>query len=158
MRRLRFENGPLDPTDEALLQALSRDGRASIADLARHVGLSAPSVSERLKRLEEAGIVTGYAAKIDPVALGYTVSAWIRVRPIPGKLKEAAEILASQPEIVSCDRITGEDCFLAKAQVPTIADLEPVIDRINPVAATNTSILQSTLVAPRLPTQAAKDL
>lgn len=151
MKRLRYENGPLDATDEQILRALERDGRASIADLARLVGLSAPSVSERLKRLEEAGVVTGYAARIDPAALGYGISAWIRVRPIAGKLKEAADILQSAPGIVSCDRITGDDCFLAKAQVTDMADLEPLIDRINQVAATNTSIIQSTLVTPRLP-------
>lgn len=151
MKRFRYENGPLDRTDINLLQALTEDGRTSIAELARLVGLSAPSVSERLKRLEEAGIVTGYAAKIDLAALGRPVSAWVRIRPIAGKLKEASEILRGIPEIVSCDRITGEDCFLAKVQVAEIADLEPVIDAINPVAATNTSIIQTTLISPRLP-------
>ncbi|UUX50632.1 Lrp/AsnC family transcriptional regulator [Nisaea acidiphila] len=151
MRRLRYENGPLDRTDEQLLLALSENGRASIADLARRVGLSSPSVSERLKRLEEAGIVTGYAARIDAAALGCRIGAWLRIRPIAGKLKETAAILEAAPEIVSCDRITGDDCFLAKAQVPDIADLEPLIDKINQVASTNTSIIQSTIVAPRLP-------
>lgn len=151
MKRLRYETGPLDRTDVDLLQVLTEDGRTSIADLARRVGLSAPSVSERLKRLEEAGIVSGYTVKIDLAALGRPVSAWIRVRPIAGKLKETAAILRAIPEIISCDRITGEDCFLAKAQVAEIADLEPVIDAINPVAATNTSIIQTTLIAPRLP-------
>lgn len=151
MKRLRYEIGDLDAVDLALLQALAADARLSIAALARRVGLSAPSVSERLKRLEEAGVIEGYAATINPKALGFDLAAWLRIRPIPGQLPKVAEILKSLPQIVICDRITGEDCFIARALVRSVEDLEALIDKIIPYAMTNTSIIQSSPVEPRLP-------
>ena len=77
MKRLRYENGSLDAVDAKLLDALSRDARITIADLARLVGLSGPSVSERIRRLEEAGVISGYAATLDPKALGYPLAVWL---------------------------------------------------------------------------------
>lgn len=151
MKDLRYGIGALDSIDLALLQALSSEARLSIAALARRVGLSAPSVSERLKRLEEAGAIEGYAAQINPRALGYQLAAWLRIRPIPGQLPKVAEIVRSLPQIVSCDRITGEDCFIARALVRSVEDLESLIDKIIPYATTNTSIIQSSPVEPRLP-------
>jgi Lrp/AsnC family leucine-responsive transcriptional regulator len=151
MRRLRYENGPLDQVDAALLEALAENARLSLAELARGVGLSPPSVSERIKRLEDAGVIAGYRAEIDPAALGLPVSAWLRIRPVPGQLRQVVEVLAGLPEIVSCDRVTGEDCFIAKAYVRSIADLERVIDALIPYAMTNTAIIQSSPVESRLP-------
>lgn len=151
MKRLRYENGPLDQVDMAILQALVADARISIAELARMVGLSSPSVSERIKRLEEAGVIDGYCVKINPTALGLPIAAWLRIRPIPGQLHKVAEILRELPQIVECDRITGEDCFIARAHVRSVEDLERLIDRIIPYAMTNTSIVQSSPVERRLP-------
>ena len=151
MNNLRYGAGALDSVDLALLQALSSEARLSIAALARRVGLSAPSVSERLKRLEEMGVIEGYVAQINPRALGYQLAAWLRIRPIPGQLPKVAEIVRSLPQIVSCDRITGEDCFIARALVRSVEDLESLIDKIIPYATTNTSIIQSSPVEPRLP-------
>jgi Lrp/AsnC family leucine-responsive transcriptional regulator len=152
MRRLRYENGGVDALDKAILGILSENARISLADLARATGLSAPSVSERLKRLEEAGIIDGYTIRIDPKALGLPLAAWLRIRPIPGQLQQVAEILRDCPEIVECDRVTGEDCFIAKAHLRSMDHLEALIDRIIPHAMTNTSIIQSSPVARRLPT------
>jgi Lrp/AsnC family leucine-responsive transcriptional regulator len=151
MKRLRYENGAIDRTDVKLLQALSADARTSVAELARLVGLSPPSVSERIRRLEEAGVIEGYAARINPKALGLPLAAWLRIRPIPGELRKVAEILNGLPEIVECDRITGEDCFIARAHVRSVEALEQLIDQIIPYAMTNTSIIQSSPVARRLP-------
>lgn len=151
MKRLRYENANLDEIDGRLLALLAADARASVAALAREVGLSAPSVAERLRRLEEAGVVTGYSVAVDPRALGLALGAWIRIRPLPGQLRKVAALLDGLPEIVECDRITGEDCFLARAQVAAVEDLEALIDEIIPYATTNTSIVQSTPVARRLP-------
>ena len=156
MKRLRFENGDLDGTDAQLLEALAADARQPVAELARLVGLSPPSVAERIKRLEEAGVIRGYAAQIDPKALGRPLAAWLRVRPLPGKLKQVAAILQGLPEVVECDRITGEDCFLAKAHLRSVEELEAVIDRIIPYAMTNTSIIQSAPVPRRLPPVTAR--
>lgn len=151
MKRLRYENGAVDRVDARLITALAENARLSLADLAREVGLSAPSVAERVKRLEEAGVIGGYRAEINPEALGLPLAAWLRIRPVPGQLRMVAEILRRLPEIVSCDRVTGEDCFIARAQVRSVEDLEALIDEIIPYAMTNTSIIQSSPVPPRLP-------
>jgi Lrp/AsnC family leucine-responsive transcriptional regulator len=151
MKHLRDRNIEIDAVDAGILSALTADARLSVAELARSVSLSAPSAAERIRRLEEAGVIEGYAASIDPRALGLTIAAWLRVRPIPGELKTVAEILRSAPEIVECDRVTGEDCFVARAHLKSIEDLEGLIDRIIPHAMTTTSIIQSTLVKRRPP-------
>lgn len=151
MKRLRFGNGAVDAVDVTILRALATDARATMADLARAVGLSAPSVTERVRRLEEAGVIRGYGAVIDPAALGLPLAAWIRIRPMPGQLRKTAEVLQGLDAVVECDRITGDDCFIAKAHVRSVGELEAVIDRIMPYAMTNTSVIQSSPVGRRLP-------
>ena len=151
MNRLRYENGNVDAVDRKLLDALIANARTSNAELARLVGLSAPSVAERIKRLEEAGVIEGYTATINPGALGLPIAAWLRIRPIPGELHRVAQILRDLPEIVECDRITGEDCFIARAHLRSVGDLETLIDELISYAMTNTSIIQSSPVERRLP-------
>ncbi|WP_421857228.1 Lrp/AsnC family transcriptional regulator [Oricola sp.] len=151
MKRLRYENGDIDRVDEKILAELTANARITMAELARRIGLSAPSAAERMRRLEEAGVITGYGARVSMPALGLPVSAWLRIRPIPGELQRVAEILKAIPEISECDRVTGDDCFLARAHLASIGDLERIIDMIIPHAMTNTSIIQSSPVAQRLP-------
>jgi Lrp/AsnC family leucine-responsive transcriptional regulator len=151
MNLLPIEGSGLDATDMRILRILLDDARTSVADIARAVGMSAPSVSERMRRLEENGTIQGYAAQINPAALGLPLGAWLRVRPVPGELARVAEILKEIPEIATCDRVTGEGCFIARVQVRSVVDLERVIDRIIPYAMTNTSIVQSSPVPARLP-------
>jgi len=141
----------MDAIDAEILSRLARDARTSVAELARTVGLSPPSVAERLRRLEEAGVIVGYTIAIDPAALGLPLAAWLRIRPLPGRLKRVAETLQNLPEVVECDRITGEDCFLARAHVASVGHLEELIDKLIPDAMTNTSIIQSSPVPRRLP-------
>jgi Lrp/AsnC family transcriptional regulator, leucine-responsive regulatory protein len=151
MKRLRDRNDDIDAVDARILAALTADARISVAELARSVALSAPSAAERVRRLEESGLIEGYAASLDPRALGLMVAALVRVRPLPGALTTVADILRAAPEIVECDRVTGEDCFVARAHVKSIEDLEGLIDRIIPHAMTTTSIIQSTLIKRRPP-------
>jgi len=151
MRRLRNENTNLDAIDARILSVLAADARTSVAELARTVGLSPPSAAERIRRLEEAGVIEGYTVAIDPKALGLPIAAWMRIRPLPGELKTVADILRTMPEIVECDRVTGEDCLVARAHLKSIEDLERLIDQIIPHAMTTTSIIQSTLVRRRPP-------
>jgi Lrp/AsnC family transcriptional regulator, leucine-responsive regulatory protein len=151
MKRLQYQNGEIDATDRKLLEALVANARISNAELARRVKLSGPSVSERIKRLEEAGVIEGYTIRINAEALGLPVSAWLRIRPTPGQLHKVAEILRGLPDVVECDRVTGEDCFVARAHVKSVKDLERLIDEVIPYATTNTSIIQSSPVARRLP-------
>jgi Lrp/AsnC family leucine-responsive transcriptional regulator len=149
--RLRNAETRLDETDARLLRALADDARTSIAELARVVGLSSPSVSERIRRLEEAGVIEGYTVEINAQALGLPLVAWLRIRPVPGGLQKVAKLLQELPQIVECDRVTGEDCFIARAYVASVDELEKLIDRIIPYAMTNTSIIQSSPVKRRLP-------
>ena len=151
VKRLRNENPYLDAVDLHILRFLAEDARTSVAEIARSVGMSAPSVSERIRRLQDSGTIQAYTIRIDQAAFGLPLSAWVRIRPVPGQLAKVAEILQTIGEIVSCDRVTGEDCFIARLQVRSIIDLEVVIDRISPYAMTNTAIIQSSPVAPRLP-------
>lgn len=149
MKRLRTESADLDVSDMKILRLLEKDARISTAELARSVGLSAPSVAERMKRLQESGVIEAYSVRINPATLGLPLSAWLRIRPVPGQLALLAEIIRELPEIVQCDRVTGEDCFVALAHVGSVAELERVIDRIIPYAMTNTAIIQSSPVVAR---------
>ncbi len=151
MNRLRFENSTLDDIDAEILATLSAEARMTIADLARKVGLSAPSVAERIKRLEEAGVILGYGARINPVALGLPLAVHIRIRPMPGQVSKLAALLNKLPAIVECDRITGDDCYVARAHVASVQELEKLIDLILPLGTTNTAIIQSSPVERRLP-------
>jgi len=131
--------------------ALAKDARTPMRELAQQIGLSAPSTTERVRRLEEAGVIEGYAVRVNPSAIGLPLGAYLRIRPMAGELNRVAELLASLPEVIFCDRVTGDDCFIAKALVPTTADLETLIDGLLPYATTNTSVVVSTTVAARMP-------
>src|SRR5215211_9530866 len=100
----RRENG-LDDANLRLLGELQQDARLSLAELGRRVGLSSPAVAERLARLEEAGVITGYRAEVDPRALGYSLGVVIRIRPAPRELGKVAELAERTPEVVECHRI-----------------------------------------------------
>jgi Lrp/AsnC family leucine-responsive transcriptional regulator len=144
-----INNDVLDDVNRRLLVELQRDGRLSLAELGRRVGLSAPAVAERVERLELQGVIRGYRAVLDPVAVGYTLSAFIRVRPAPQQLHKVSELAQALPEIVECHRITGDDCFLIRAHLRSIGHLEEVIDQLAPFGQTTTSIVQSSPVSGR---------
>jgi Lrp/AsnC family leucine-responsive transcriptional regulator len=139
----------LDSTNRRLLAELQANARVTQAELARRVGLSSPAVAERLQRLEQHGVICGYRAEIDPAAVGFSLSAIIRVRPAPRQLHKVAELARSLPEIVQCDRITGEDCYLIRAHVRDVHHLEELIDQLAPYGQTTTSIVQSSPVPAR---------
>ena len=147
----RIESVELDESDRRLIQALDRNARTSTADLARLIGLSPQSTSDRIRRLEDLGVITGFTVRLDPSALGLGIGAYIRIRPAMGELQRVAGLVTDIPEIIECDRVTGEDCFVAKVFVSGMADLERVIDKLLPYAQTNTSIIQSSPVRRRQP-------
>jgi len=140
----------LDGTDVKLIGLLYENARTPITELARAVGMTAPSVNERLKRLEESGVISGYRIDINPVALGYSLMAIVRMRQQPGKIKQLEALIESIPEFVECDKVTGDDCFVARLYLKDISDLDPILDRVAEVADTNTAIVKSTPVARRL--------
>jgi Lrp/AsnC family transcriptional regulator, leucine-responsive regulatory protein len=138
-----------DVTNRRILAELQNDGRLSLAELGRRVGLSPPAVAERVQRLERDGVITGYHARVDPRALGYALTTVIRIRPAPRQIPNVAELARSTPEIVECHRITGEDCFFMKATVRDVEHLEELIDRFVIYGQTTTSIVQSSPVPGR---------
>jgi Lrp/AsnC family transcriptional regulator, leucine-responsive regulatory protein len=143
------EGAILDATNLRVLAELQANARLSLAELGRRVGLSSPAVAERLGRLERDGVVRGYHADVDPRALGYALSAVIRIRPAPRQIGEVARIARETPEVVECNRITGDDCFVMRAHVRDVDHLEAVIDRFTVFGQTTTSIVQSSPVPGR---------
>jgi Lrp/AsnC family transcriptional regulator, leucine-responsive regulatory protein len=140
----------IDDVDHRLLAELQADARTSLAELGRRVGLSAPSVGERLRRLEDEGVITGYEARVDPRALGYTLGVIIRIRPGPRLLPVVAELARQTPEVVECHRVTGDDCYVMTAYVRDVEHLEAVIDAFAAHGQTTSAIMQSSPV-PRRP-------
>jgi Lrp/AsnC family leucine-responsive transcriptional regulator len=122
-----------------------------MTELARRVGMSAPSITERVQRLEEAGIIAGYRLELSPKALGLSIAAYVRIRPSPGQLPKLAELAQQTPAVVECHRITGEDCFLLKLHVAEVDQLEKVLDKFQLFGTTTTSIVQSSPVPLRPP-------
>ncbi|MGL6155215.1 MAG: Lrp/AsnC family transcriptional regulator, partial [Ralstonia mannitolilytica] len=96
----------IDDVDQRILDVLLTDSRISLKQLAEQVGLSAPSVSERLRRLEERGVIRQYTVDLDPKALGYPLQAIVRVRPMPGKLHIVQRLIEEIPQISECDKVT----------------------------------------------------
>jgi Lrp/AsnC family leucine-responsive transcriptional regulator len=138
-----------DGTNRRILEELQQDGRISLAELGRRVGLSPPAVAERVQRLERDGVIVGYHARVDPRAVGYSLMSVIRVRPAPRQIAKVAELARDTPEIVECHRITGEDCFFMKATVRDVEHLEQLIDQFVVYGQTTTSIVQSSPVPGR---------
>jgi Lrp/AsnC family transcriptional regulator, leucine-responsive regulatory protein len=144
----RRENG-LDDANLCLIAELQADARLSLAELGRRVGLSSPAVAERLARLEEIGVSTGYRAEVDPRALGWALAVIIRIRPAPRELHKVAELAQRTPEVVECHRVTGDDCYIMKAHVREVEDLEELIDRFAIYGQTTTSLVHSSPVPAR---------
>jgi len=137
----------LDATDYRIIDELIADGRISLAEL----GLSSPAVAERVKRLEQGGVITGYRAEIDPRALGYQLTAIVRVKPAVRQLSKIAALAADIPQIEECLRITGEDCFYLKLHLGSIEELPSVLDQFLLYGETTTSIVNATPVPRRDP-------
>lgn len=136
-------NPLLDPTDVAMIEALQEDGRISVSELGRKVGLSQPATSERLKRLEERGVIAGYAVRIDPGAIGLNMMAVIRLRTTHEFIRPCLKQFAAMPQVIEVLRLTGEDCFLLKVIVPTPRDLETIVDSIAKYGSVTTSLVLS---------------
>ena len=144
-----FEAPELDAIDQHVLSELQFDARVSMAELGRRVGLSAPAVTERVVRLERAGIISGYHATVNPKAIGYPIAAIVRIRPAAQQLRKIPELALDTPEVVACHRITGEDCFLLELHLRDMDDLEEILDRFVLFGQTTTSIVHSSPVARR---------
>ncbi|MDP2696707.1 Lrp/AsnC family transcriptional regulator [Thalassospira sp.] len=141
----------IDEIDQRLVEALLADSRLSLKELAARVGLSSPSVSERVRRLEERGVIRGFTIDIDPATLGYPLQAIVRIRPLPGKLHIVQKMIEDMPEFGECDKVTGEDCYIARLYFRSMSQLDGLLDQIVDKAETNTSIVKSKPIPRRPP-------
>ncbi|RZU52208.1 Lrp/AsnC family leucine-responsive transcriptional regulator [Krasilnikovia cinnamomea] len=148
----------LDRTDWRIVEALQADGRASYADLARIVAMSPSAVAERVRRLEETGVITGYRAAVDPARVGLTIMALVRLRYPTGNYRPFHALLDSTPQIVEAHHVTGEDCFVLKVLARSMRHLEEVTGRIAGLGSVTTSVVYSSPLPDRAvtgPTAAA---
>jgi len=139
----------LDRTDWRLLAELQRDGRATYAELARAVAMSASAVAERVRRLEESGVIAGYQATVNPERVGLTVMAFVRVRYPTGNYRPFHAMLDSTPEVVEAHHVTGEDCFILKVLARSMRHLEEVTGRIAGLGPVTTSVVYSSPLSTR---------
>lgn len=133
----------LDATDHAVIDVLQRDGRTSVAQLARAVNLSASATAERLRRLTESGVITGYSITVDPEALGYTVSAFVRLAYPSGNYKPFRDLVDTTPEIIEAHHVTGDDCFIIKVLARSMRDLERITGRLATLGGITTNVVYS---------------
>jgi Lrp/AsnC family leucine-responsive transcriptional regulator len=141
----------IDVVDSAILKLLAGNARLSLKELAASIPLSAPSTSERLRRLEERGVIRAFTVDIEPKLLGHVLQAIVRVRPLPGRLHVVQELIESTPEIVECDKVTGDDCFVARLFARSMEHLDELVERIAVEATTSTAIIKGQLIARRPP-------
>ncbi|GAA3892936.1 Lrp/AsnC family transcriptional regulator [Saccharothrix violaceirubra] len=136
----------IDATDDLILQLLQQDGRMSTADLARAINMSASSTADRVRRLTDQGVIQGYRAVVDPAALGYPLTAFIRVRLTTGVANPFRELLQTTPTITEAHHLTGDDCYLLKVLARSMPDLEELTGRLVTFGHLTTNIVFSSPV------------
>lgn len=141
----------IDEKDRLILKLLSDNARMPVTELAGKVGLSGPSTSERIRRLENNGIISRFTVELDLAALGYPLQAIVRIKPRPGNMHIVEDMILSNPGFLDCDKVTGDDCFVARLALRSIADLDPILLPFHEKAETNTAIIKSSPMRGRIP-------
>lgn len=139
----------LDAVGWRVLEILQEDGRVSMAELGRRVHLSAPAVAERVRRMEEAGIIAGYRAEVRPEKVGLPVVALLRLGISGDSGARTAALIGELPEVLECHHVTGEDCFVMKVAASSVSHLEEVIGSLSPYGRLVTSMVLSSPVTGR---------
>jgi Lrp/AsnC family leucine-responsive transcriptional regulator len=134
-----------DAMDGRILEILQADARTTLAEIGRRIHMSQPAVAERVKRMEAAGVIAGYHARVNPAALGYGITAFIRVSRRSHETPVEA-VAAQVPEIIECHSITGDDCSIVKVVAPSVAELEKVIVQLTRCGVTSTSLILSSSI------------
>lgn len=142
---------PLDRIDRQIVATLDVDGRATLAEIGGRVGLSGPAVGERIRRLREDGVIEGFTLRIDPAALGYTLEAIVRIKPRSRQMHLVEQMIRDEPRFTACDRVTGEDCFVARLALMSVGELDEILLPLHERAETHTSIVKSSLLRGRTP-------
>ncbi len=137
----------MESLDRQILSLLSRDGRMSYTDIGKATGLSTSAAQQRVRRLEQRGIITGYHARLNPASLGLDLTAFVAIRPFDeSQSDDAPDRLRDLPEIISCYSVAGEASYLLKVQVATPAHLEELLAKIRSAARVSsvTTVVLST--------------
>ena len=140
----------LDAANWEILSGLQENARLSYSELGRRVGLSPPAVAERVRRLEEAGIIRGYRADVDIAKLGLPLLGFIRVATREGRCPQFAALAAELPEVLECHRVTGGDSYIAKFAAASMQHLELLLNRLMPHGQPTTSLVLSSAVTSRV--------
>lgn len=135
---------PLDPTDWRILAALQRDGRLSYNQLGRLVSMSPPAVAERVRRLEESGVIAGYTARVDPARAGLPLSAFVQLRCSLGRCLLKTTTADDFPEIVEIHKLSGTSCSMLRVRVASMAHLEGLLERLGQHGELNSHVVLST--------------
>jgi Lrp/AsnC family leucine-responsive transcriptional regulator len=137
----------LDTKDCEILSQLQSNARMSFAELGRQVRLSTPAVIERVRQLEDARIILGYHAQINPTTVGLPVAAMVRITIDGSRIRQFAELVQTIPEVLECHRVTGAESYIVQVAVRDTLHLEEVIDSMMPYVSTNTSLILASPVA-----------
>ncbi|MDD2055241.1 Lrp/AsnC family transcriptional regulator [Pseudomonas putida] len=141
----------MDKYDRLILSGLLENGRASFAELARKVNLSAPAVAERVAKLENSGVITGYQAKVDMDKIGLPIQCVIELRLNQHGNQQTYDELVQIPQLTECHRVTGDPCVIMQAAVGSMPELEELINRIARFGFSKTSIVLSSAIERRIP-------
>ena len=140
----------IDDIDRKILHQLQTDARTSYAELGRRVGLTTPAVIERVRKLEDAGVITGYSAEIDTAKIGLPITAFVRMSITGVDYSRIIEVAEESNEVLECHRGTGGDSFIIKVAVASVQHLQEVIDKLTPYGITTTAIVLSSPVKRRV--------
>lgn len=146
----------IDKKDRLILEALQTDARQSLAAIGKRIGLSQPAMSERVRKLEEAGVIEGYGARVNLRALGVGLQAIIRIDTTHAGIARYLKLFEAMPEVLSADRVTGEDCFFVRCAIAEPADLERVVDALAVDGSVTTSLVLSSPVKKWVTVHAAR--
>ena len=141
------DNKVLDDIGWKILVELQKNARLPFAELGRRIGLSTPAVVERVRKLEDEGIILGYRTIVDATKVGLPILAFVRISVVGDFLNKIIMVARELPEVLECHRVTGSDSFILKITVASIEHLESVIDQLTPYVATTTSIVLSSAVS-----------
>lgn len=141
----------LDVVDLKILHALDAAGRMSYSELAKQLGMSSPSITDRIRRMEASGVIRNFTVDIDLGALGYPLAAIVRIKPRPGNLHIVKNMIVQEARFTNCDAVTGDDCFVCRLVFASMSDLDLILEPFHDRAETNTAIIKSSPVLSRLP-------
>jgi Lrp/AsnC family transcriptional regulator, leucine-responsive regulatory protein len=153
---LSVNNKVLDEIGWKILIELQKNARLTFAEVGRRIGLSTPAVVERVRKLEDEGVILGYRTIVDASKIGLPILAFVRISVVGDFLNKIILVAQQLPEVLECHRVTGSDSFILKVTAASIEHLESVIDQLTPYVATTTSIVLSSAVSAGIVERRAK--